>query len=131
MRHEEQLLTDVESQAVIEEINAWCRRTGTNYNKLVTAARVAPSTRSDVRNRGRRLTIQTAMKLRTAMRANRKGIVLGEHKARVRRIAQESLDRQRAKLKRDFPATPLKVDRTPCPRCGVRRDVGCVHHAKF
>lgn len=124
------LLSEDESRRVIEEVNAWCRRTGTNYNKLVTAARVNESTRYYVRTRRRRLTNDTAAKLRTAMRANPQGISKGEHKARVRAASAEKLERQRTIRLRDFPA-PTVPDRTPCPRCGVRRDVGCTHWPKF
>ena len=31
------------------------------------------------------------------------------------------------KLERE-QALPPRVDRDPCPRCGVRRDFGCAHH---
>lgn len=125
------LLTEADSRKVIDEINAWCRRTGSNYNRLVTAARVAPSTRSAVRSRQRRLTIETATRLRTAMKANPHGIGKGEHKARVRSQARDALDRQRAKRQADFPAVRIAVDRSPCERCGARRDLGCSHYPRF
>lgn len=130
MRHEQHLLSQADSIGVIDEINLWIRRTGTNYNRLITAAGVAPSTRSAVRIRQRRLTIDTADKLRAAMSAHPQGIARGEHKVRVRLAAQQTLDRQRAKHCRDYPAAAT-VDRTPCPRCGIRRDVGCVHIGRF
>ena len=131
MRHEQHLLTQAESIGVIDEVNSWIRRTGTNYLRLITAAGVAPSTRSAVRIRQRRLTIHTADKLRAAMTAHPHGIARGEHKARVRLAAQTTLERQRAKQTRDFPAAAVVVDRTPCPRCGIRRDLGCVHSGRF
>jgi hypothetical protein len=30
----------------------------------------------------------------------------------------------------DFDLPP-RVERDPCPRCGVRADIGCQHHAPF
>lgn len=131
MRHEQHLLTQAESIGVIDEVNSWIRRTGTNYLRLTTAAGVAPSTRSAVRMRQRRLTIDTADKLRAAMHAHPHGIARGEHKARVRLSAQQTLERQRDRHRRDFPADVPTIDRTPCPRCGIRRDVGCVHTGRF
>ena len=131
MRHEHCLLTDEESRKVIDEVNAWCRRTGTNYNKLVIAARVAPCTRSFVRHRGRRMTIFTAAKLRGAMKANPHGIGKGEHKARVRIAAKDIVERQRAKRRTDYPAEGMRVDHSTCPKCGARRAHGCEHHPRF
>jgi len=119
MRHEQHLLSEAESARVIDEVNAWCRRTGTNYLKLVTAARVAPSTRSAVRHRRRKLTIYTAAKLRGAMAANPNGISKGEHKAR--------LSRARAEAVRTI-VLPPRVDSRTCDLCGARRAVGCRHH---
>ena len=125
------LLTEDESRMVIDEVNSWCRRTGTNYNKLVTAARVNETTRYAVRIRRRRLTSDTATRLRTAMRANPQGITKGDHKVRVRAATAEKLERQRSKRRRDFPAEAVRVDRSPCPKCGARRDLGCEHWARF
>lgn len=113
MRHEHLLLTEDESRKVIEEVNSWCRRTGTNYNKLVTAARVNPSTRGWVRNGRSRLSIMTAAKLHEAMRANPRGIAKGEHKTRL------------ANYRAMFtppPPIPQPVDRSPCIKCGTRLD---------
>lgn len=121
MRHEHLLLSEGESLAVIEEVNAWCRRTGTNYNKLVTAARVAVSTRSAVRKRRRRLMRETAARLVATMSANPQGISKREHKGR--------LSAARAAF---VPPAPLvRVDRSPCPKCGARRDIGCEHWERF
>jgi hypothetical protein len=125
------LLTEDESRMVIDEVNSWCRRTGTNYNKLVTAARVNETTRYAVRIRGRRLTIQTADRLRNAMRVHPHGISKDDHKVRVRVSSAEKLERQRSKRRRDFPAEAVRVDRSPCPKCGARRDLGCEHWARF
>ncbi len=129
MRHEHLLLSETESRKVIDEVNAWCRRTGTNYNKLVTAARVAPCIRSVVRDRGRRMSIDTAGKLRSAMRANPHGISRDDHRARVRIVARETLDRQRQKYRREYPARP--VDQSTCSICGARLAIGCEHHPRF
>lgn len=131
MRGDNSLLSNDESSRVIDEVNAWCRRTGSNYNKLVTAARVNESTRYCVMMRGRRLTTKTAIRLRSAMHAHPFGITKTEHKVRVRAVSAEKLERQRSKRRRDFPAQPVPVDRTPCGKCGVRRDVGCSHHPRF
>lgn len=121
LRHEHFLLSEADSRRVIGEVDAWCRRTGTNYNKLVTAARVAVSTRSAVRQRQRRLTIETASRLRTTMAAHPQGIGKAEHKARLSQARQAFRPVE----------MPQRVDRSPCPNCGTRRDVGCVHWARF
>lgn len=131
MRHDHLLLSEAESRKVIEEVNSWCRRTGTNYNKLVTAARVAPCIRSSVRFHGARMTEATASKLRAAMKAHPRGIGKGEHKARVREVARETVERQRARNRRDYPAARSVIDRSPCPVCNARRDYGCEHWARF
>ena len=113
MRHDHLLLSEEESRRVIDEVNGWCRRTGTNYNKLVTAARVNPSTRGWVRSGRSRLTFTTAAKLREAMRANPHGISKGEHKTR--------LANYRARVAPPPPAPP-PVDRSPCWKCGIPMD---------
>jgi hypothetical protein len=118
MRHEQLLLTEGESRLVIEEVNSWIRRTGTNWNKLVTAARVNPSTRGWVRSGRSRLSITTAAKLKEAMRANPHGIAKGEHKTR--------LANYRARFVPP-PPPPAPVDRTPCIRCGANPANGCEH----
>jgi len=121
MRHEHLLLSESESRAVIAEVDSWCRRTGSNYNRLVTAARVAVSTRSAVKHRNRRLTLETASRLRSTMSGNPHGIGKHEHKARLLRVREAFV-----------PPPPLiRVDRSPCPKCGARRDFGCEHWARF
>lgn len=129
MRHERLLLTIEESQMVVSEINRWCRKTGTNYNRLVTAAGVRPSLRSSVR-RGTRLTITTAEVIRSTMAQNPQGIAKDEHKRRVKRRARDQVRRQQQREQAQFPALPVRVDRTPCPRCGVRKDIGCRHQER-
>lgn len=129
MRHERLLLTIDESLALIAEINRWCRRTGTNYNRFVTAAGVRPSLRSSVR-RGTRLTITTAEIIRTTMRDNPRGIDREEHKRRLKRRADDVVRRQRQRVAATYPAVLVRVDRSPCPRCAVRKDIGCKHFPK-
>lgn len=129
MRHEKFLLTHLESASLIAEVNRWIRRTGTNYNRLITAANVAPSVRSAVKHRKRRLTIQVADRLRRAMRLHPDGIPRGEHKRRVERRGRERLRRQQQRRRITFAA--VRVDRTPCSRCGARRDIGCKHWKKI
>lgn len=129
MRHERLLLTIDESLDVITEINSWCRRTGTNYNRFVTAAGVRPSLRSSVR-RGTRLTITTVEIIRKTMRDNPRGIDRDEHKRRVKCRATEQLRRQQQRDRIIHPAMPIRVDRSPCPRCGTRKDHGCEHFPK-
>ncbi len=129
MRHERLLLTIEESLQVVSEINRWCRRTGTNYNRFVTAAGVRPSLRSSVR-RGTRLTITTAEIVRSTMAEYPRGIEWQEHKRRVKRRASERLNRVQQRERIEFPAVLIRVDRTPCPRCGVRKDIGCKHFPK-
>lgn len=126
MRHEQHLLSEVESARVIDEINAWCRRTGTNYNKLITAARVNTSLRYCVLFRGCKMREDTAARLRGAMSANPRGIEKGEHRSRVRANAVRLATRQQDERSR----LTRPVDRSPCPYCETRRDLGCRHFPK-
>lgn len=126
MRHERLLLTIEESRDLITEINRWCRKTGTNYNRLVIAAGVRPSLRSSVR-RGTRLTITTAQVIRTTMNQNPTGIDKDDHKRMIVRRTRERVNRVKQKTQEGYPAALVRVDRTPCPRCGVRKDIGCKH----
>lgn len=128
MRHEAFLLTEAESRAIIERVNAWCRRTGSSYNKLITAARVAPCTRSHVRQGKRRLTHTVAARLLSTMEANPHGIAKDDHRRRVREIEARALKRV---ITIRMAEPPRVVDRSPCPRCGVRRDIGCRHFPVF
>ena len=112
------LLTEAESMAIVEEINRWCRKTGTNYNKLVIAAGVGPSVRSDVCLRKRRLTIIVAQRVRSVITRYPQGITKAEHKSRLRRMNQP-LPREEIESRR--------VNREPCPKCGTRADIGCRH----
>lgn len=59
MRHEAFLMSETESLEIISQVDRWCRRTGSSYNKLITAARVAPCTRSHVRMGNYRLPCAT------------------------------------------------------------------------
>lgn len=38
--------------------------------------------------------------------------------------------RPKVSMPRDEPSAPDPVDRTPCFRCGTRRDIGCKHHPR-
>lgn len=121
MRYEGQLLTEIESRALIAEVDRWCRRTGTNYNKLVTAARVPPSIRSSVKNRHKRVTKDVAGRIRLMMHTYRFGITKDDLKRHI--IVASS----RARALSEEQIESLRVDREPCPRCGARKDVGCAH----
>ena len=128
MRFKGCLLTRAESLELMDKVDTWCRKTATNYNRLVTAAGVNVSIRHHVRKKDRRLTRATATLLRKAMRENPGGIAWQDHKARVagqRRELRAEISRQvRAEV---IQMNVQRVDRTPCPRCGVRADVGCKH----
>lgn len=123
MRFKGLLLSHAESRKVVAEVDAWCRRTGTNYNKLIVAAGVAPSLRSDVRCRGRKLTTMTAQKLRRTMLQFGAGISRAQHKEHLGlRREQESLRIAVQRQVREHVES-LRVDRTPCSNCGVRADM--------
>lgn len=109
------LLTHEQATALLGEMERWCRRTGTNYFRLVTAARVPPNTRAAIRQRKRRITIKLANQIRTAMRNNRQGISKEQHMKN--RLAPPPPP----------PPPPVVIDRTPCRFCGVRADIGCAH----
>jgi len=131
MRHEHRLLSHAKTVKLIEDIGAWCKRTGTNYSKLMFAARVTVSTRSAVRLRRRRLTIETADKLRGAMADFPNGITKAQHKANRLASDHERWERQRAKLVRDGEPEIVGDANAECPLCGARRSQGCSHWAKF
>ena len=134
MRFRGLLLSLTESRAVMNEVDAWCRRTGTNYRRLIVAAGLTCSIRSDVRKRQRKLTTMTAKKLRRTMQQYGAGISREQHKAHLDacgdrvtlRRAHGALSVQVQRQVREH-VEALRVDRTPCPRCGVRADIGCEH----
>lgn len=121
MRYEGCLLTLDESNALIEEMNAWCRRTGTNYNKLVGLARVSATMRSSVRTRGKRVTMDVAARLKAAMKANPQGIKETNYHGRNCAIMAAPIRQAAAEIEL------RRVNREPCFYCGVRADVGCEH----
>lgn len=111
------LLTHEAGLELLKQMDGWCRRTGTNYFRLVTAARVPPNTRSMIRQGKRRLTIKLANRLTTAMEKNPRGISKERHYQH--RISSVPLPQR--------PTPPPAPDRSPCPRCGTRKDIGCKH----
>lgn len=110
------LLSPEDALNLMAAVDAWCRRTGTNYLKLVNAARIPPSTRSSVKHGKRRLTVILAARITAAMTANPRGISKEEHKMNSRRPVRAAR------------VMPVIVDRSPCPRCGTRKDFGCKHY---
>jgi hypothetical protein len=98
-----------QASQIIADLNRWCRRTGTSYSRFVTAAHVAPSVRSKVR-RGLRVTVTVAERIRRTMAENPRGISKATAYTPIKRIAAS-----------------IVIDRSPCPRCGVRGDIGCKH----
>jgi hypothetical protein len=98
-------------------VDRWCRRTGTNYHRLVTAARVPPNTRAGVRQGKRRLTFTLAQRLTDTMEKNPYGITKQQHLVNRLTPAAPFIHQ----------VIPEPVDRSPCPRCGVRKDIGCKH----
>lgn len=121
-------LSEADSVRLIEDINRWCRRTGTNYNKLVVAARVGPSLRSMVLKQGRRVSVRTAKKLHAAMRKNPAGISLVQHKLRMAAAERGYYERsEERKLIANDELESRRVNREPCPYCGIRADIGCRH----
>ncbi len=108
------LLTHEQAKALLAEMERWCSRTGTNYFRLSTAARIPPNTRSMMRQGKRRPTLKIAERIRAAMAANPHGI--DRHKHLANRLAPLSPPR---------PCPTHAPDRSPCIRCGIRRDIGC------
>lgn len=86
------LLTADEAKALLADMERWIRRTGTNYFRLTTAARVPPNTRSMIRQGKRRPTVKIAMRIRAAMSANPRGIDRDKHLAN--RLAPSSEPRR-------------------------------------
>lgn len=123
IRFEGCLLSAEESRALIDEMDRWCRKTGTNYNKLVVVARVAPSIRSMVRFRSARVTFDVAARLQSTMQRYRGGITRDEY----------------GKLPKPWGCTPrvvtivpkpepIRVSTETCRRCGAREG-NCEHTA--
>jgi hypothetical protein len=113
MRYDGCLLTEAESRSLIDEVDRWCHRTGTNYNKLVVAAGVGATTRHKVRIKGQRITMAVAAKLRQAMRQNRNGISREDYRAIPK------------PWRREVPLVivrpePMRVSHETCRRCGAR-----------
>lgn len=124
MRYEGCLLTEAESQALIDEVDRWCRRTGTNYNKLVVVARVGVTTRHKVRLKGQRLTKEVANRLSQAMAAYRFGISRDEYR-------QMPKPWRGARIVARLPVVePVRVNSETCGRCGARAG-RCDHTANF
>jgi hypothetical protein len=114
MRYTEaDVLTREQSAQLLADLEDWCRKTGTSYTRLVTFARVPPSTRSRIRRGLCGITHDLANRMRTVMRDHPQGILKTEKPSYC--IIQHKPD-----------PTPIP-DRSPCPRCGVRADIGCSH----
>lgn len=128
LNYQNGLLTHAESCALLDVVERWCSQTATNYSKLMLAAGVAPSIRSHVRLKERPITEATAAKLQTAMEANPSGISKSQSKTRRREIEQSAFARVQATVVAIAAATHPIVDRTPCPWCNVRGDIGCRHN---
>lgn len=105
------------SLALMLKVDQWCERTGTNYNRLVTAAEVGVSTRSIVRNQGKCVSVAVASRLKMAMKRHKDGITLEEHRTRLAASKEPGLPVAEAPVQR--------VSRDPCARCGTRGDLEC------
>lgn len=121
MRYEGCLLTEAESRLLIDDIDSWCRRTNTNYNKIVIAAGVAVTIRHKVRVKGQRVTFAVANKLRKAMEDNPNGIGKVEHKARLAGMSTVPVHLTSIQIE------ARRLNREPCSWCGTRADIGCKH----
>ena len=114
MRYEGCLLTEDQSRALIDDVDLWCRRTGTNYNKLVIAAGVGVTTRHKVRMKGQRITLKVAARLRDAMRKHGSGISREEY-----RSVEKPWRREVKILASDFVGL-TRASSEICHRCGSR-----------
>lgn len=112
MRYEGLLLSRTESRALIDEIDCWCRRTGTNYNKIVVAAGVAVTIRHKVRMKDQRVTLATAAKLKTAMRQHSGGINRADY------LKLEKPWRREVNILAAELAMIPRINREICWRCG-------------
>ena len=115
------VLSYQDSLALLVEVDQWCERTGTNYNRLIVAAEVGVSTRSLVRNQGKCMSLRVAGRLRYAMKKYRRGISREQHRERIAAAQEVRVEDVGG------AAEPLRVSRDPCPRCGARGDVDCGH----
>lgn len=120
MRYEGCLLTIEDSRRLIDDVDRWCRRTGTNYNKLVVVARVGVTTRHKVRIKGQRVTFAVAARLRNAMLDYPRGISRDEYRKKPKPWSGGRI----------LPITPkpepIRVSSATCSRCGAREG-NCEH----
>lgn len=127
MRYEGCLLTVEQSRALIDEMDRWCRRTGTNYNKLVVVARVGVTTRHKVRLKGQRVTFEVADRLRGTMKRYRFGISRDEYgKLPKPWGVGDTTARLKRKVVEMARVEPLRVNNATCGRCGAREGM-CEH----
>lgn len=124
MRYAGCLLTLPDSLALIDAVDHWCLRTGTNYNKLVTAAGVGCTTRHKVRIKGQRITFTVAARLSAAMKQYPLGIPRDQHKLRIATIRRTRVQSSSVVM---IDLESRRVNREPCSRCGIRADIGCKH----
>jgi hypothetical protein len=109
-----------ESLLLLNEMAKWCRKTGTNYNKLVGEARVAPSFRSYLRsNRRECVSVEVAGRIRDAMKRNPHGLKEPNYHGRSCSAVANSQPAPVVEI--------VRVNRDPCFRCGVPADRGCEH----
>jgi hypothetical protein len=122
VRYEGCLLTVEESATLIDEVDRWCRRTGTNYNRLVVVAGVGVTTRHKVRLKGQRITLKVANRLRVAMMNNRFGISKEKYRTVPKPWRREPVREMQERVEIEM----RRVVRDICPRCGsVRYDYVC------
>lgn len=108
------LLTEAKSLALVEEIEQWCERTGTNYNKLVVAAGVRPSIRHMIRVKGKRVTPNVAARLRRAMRDYPEGISREEYRGKPKPWGGATESAPPPKPEHEI------ANSATCARCGAR-----------
>ncbi len=123
-----QLISREESLALLNDIARWCRRTGTNYNKLVGDAGVAPSFRSFLRSRRTEcVSLEISKRLRDAMKCNPHGIKVAKYHGRS---SSAKAGYQPAEI-----VQLVRVNRDPCFSCGWRGDLGhspsCQHFESY
>lgn len=110
---------------ILIEVDRYLRRTGMGPTMLGKLA-VNDTTLVDKMRCGRQLQQRTADRVRAFMERHPDGVKMPRPIA-MRRASSPIRKQLRDRVTPAAVALPPRVERTPCPNCGVRGDIGCEH----
>lgn len=122
-----------EATALLADIEEWCRKTGTAETAIGHKLFLHPGFVGLLR---KRLTVspekeEAVRNFLTEHPFGWSGTLPLTHANGTRPVYRASSPRARQRIAEEPHLTPVQiVDRTPCPRCGIRSDVGCKHQAR-